>query len=82
MSQDTSRSEAVVEHYKRDKLAVSALRKIQGLIRGFEQERADDVRIARIGMILLLILIGIALFYFFGCKRNLHKREIRQKMSL
>ena len=69
MSHDTSRSDEVVEHYKRDKLAVSALRRIQQLIRDFEQQRVDDARIARIGMTLLMILIAIALFFFFGNER-------------
>ena len=66
MSQETSRSEEVVERYKRDKLAASALRKIHDVIAGFEQDRADDARVAKIGIVLLLVLVCIAYFFFSG----------------
>ena len=66
MSPRTSRSEQVIERYKREKLAASALRKIHDLIQGFEQDRADDARFARIGMAILVVLLGIAMFYFFA----------------
>ena len=66
MSRDTSRSEQVVEQYKRHKLAASTRRKIHRMIIGFEQERADDVRYARIGLIILMVLIGIMLAFYWS----------------
>ena len=66
MSRDTSRSEQVVEQYKRHKLAASTRRKIHRMIIGFEQECADDVRYARIGLIILMVLIGIMLAFYWS----------------
>jgi hypothetical protein len=62
MSQDESRSEQVIEAYKRHKLARYALRRARPIVQGFETERAQDLRCARIGIALILLLLLIALF--------------------
>ena len=69
MSQQSTRSEQVVEQYKRHKLAASALRRIHNLVAGFEQERADDARYARIGLIILVVLVGIALVFYLATEQ-------------
>jgi hypothetical protein len=69
MSADTSRSEQVIEDYKRHKLARSALRHIQDLIRGFEQGRALDQRLARFGLIIILALIGTSIYFLLGADK-------------
>jgi len=66
MTSDTERSDAVVADYKKHKLTGSALRRIREIIRGFEQNRAADVRLARIGIAIILVLLGIAAYFFFG----------------
>ena len=60
MSPDTSRSEQVLEDYKKHKLASSALRRIDDLIRGFEEGRAIDLRLAQFGMLITLGLLGVS----------------------
>ncbi len=62
MSHDTSRSEQVVEGYKKHKLAASALRRIHLLIQGFEQDRAANLRLAGIGLAIILVLTGISAY--------------------
>jgi len=64
MAADISRSEQVVEDFKKRKLTISALRRIQNLILGFEKDRQDDARIARIGLGVLLVVIALAAYYF------------------
>ena len=66
MESETPRSEQVVEDYKKHKLASSALRRIHDLILGFERERAADLRLARIGIVLLLVLLAVAAYFFFN----------------
>lgn len=66
METDNTRSEQVVGDFKKRKLAASALRKIHSLIQGFEQDRADDARLARIGMVVLLVLLGVVAYFFLG----------------
>ena len=66
MSSNSNRSEQVVERYKRHKLAASALHEIHRLLREFEQVRADDKRIAVIGMVALMGLIAVAWFFIAG----------------
>jgi len=66
MTTDTSRSEQVVDDYKKHKLARSALRKIHDLILGYEQDRLADARLARIGIVILLVLIATAVYFFFA----------------
>ena len=60
MSPDTSRSEQVIEDYKKHKLASSALCRIDDLIRGFEEGRALDLRLAQFGMLITLGLLGVS----------------------
>ncbi len=66
MSSDNSRSEAVVDAYKRDKVARSALRRIQVLLAEFDRSRAEDARLAVVGTVLILALIGVALYFFLS----------------
>ncbi len=66
MTADTDRSEAVVEDYKKRKLAHSALRRIGEIIHGFEKDRAADLRTARIGITIIIALLGVAAYFFFG----------------
>jgi len=66
MATDSERSEVVVEDYKKHKLARSALRRIHEIIIGFEQDRAADLRMARIGITIILVLLGVAAYFFFG----------------
>lgn len=64
MTPDTSRSEQVVEAFKKRKLARSALCRIQDLIHGFEQDRVADRRLARIGLVIIFGLIALAAYLF------------------
>jgi hypothetical protein len=66
MTFDTERSEAVVEGYKNHKLASSALRRIQEIIHGFERDRAADLRMARIGIFIIITILGVATWFFLG----------------
>lgn len=66
MASNTERSEAVVEDYKKRKLASSALRRIQEIIQGFERDRAADVYMARIGIFIILAILGFAAYFFLG----------------
>jgi len=66
MPADTERSQAVIEDYKKRKLAGSALRRIHELIEGFERDRAVDLRLARIGVTIILVLLGLSVYYFLG----------------
>ena len=63
MSQETSRSEQVIEGYKKHKLAASALAGIHELIQSFEQERVVDRRLAVIGLLGILLLVGISAYF-------------------
>lgn len=66
MAADYERSEAVVEDYKKRKLASSALNRIHQIIQGFEQDRAADLRMARIGIGIIVLLIAVASYFFFS----------------
>ena len=66
MSQTPTRSEEVVESFKQRKLAQTAMRRIHELIREFEQERNADRRWARIGVILIFLVIGMSLVFFLS----------------
>lgn len=63
MSQQTSRSERVIEGYKKHKLAASALANIHELIQGFERERIVDRRLAVTGLLGILVLVGISAYF-------------------
>ncbi len=65
MNSNSTRSEQVVEDYKKRKVAASALRRIHDIIHGFEREQAQDRRLARLGILaIVLILIVAAVLYF------------------
>jgi len=66
MSQEFSRSEQVIEGYKNHKLAASALAGIHELIQGFEQERIVDRRLAVIGLLGILLLVGISAYFLLS----------------
>ena len=66
MSPTPTRSKAVVEAFKQRKLARSAMRRIHELIQGFEQERVTDKRLAGAGLLAILLLIGVSLYFFLS----------------
>jgi len=66
MAAPTSRSEQVVEHFKKHKLAISAIRRIQALILGFEKDRQADALIARVGLVAVILAVAFVIFYFLG----------------
>ena len=66
MSIDSSRSEQVVESYKKRKLAISALRKIQDIIRGFDEDRAFDARMARIGLVIVVVVVAAVAYFYLS----------------
>lgn len=66
MSQETSRSEQVIEGYKKHKLAASALCRIHELIQCFERDRVADRRLAVIGLLGILVLVGISSFFLLS----------------
>ena len=71
MSNDSSRSEQVVEGYKRHKLASSALREIHRLLQGFEREREHDRRFAVIGIIAVIAIVAAVIFYLGGTSETI-----------
>jgi hypothetical protein len=66
MSTSPSRSEQVVAGFKQRRLAQTALRRIQELLREFEEERAFDRRVARCGVIAVLLLVAVSLCLLFS----------------
>ena len=66
MASQSSRSDEVIEDYKKHKLARSALRHIQELLHSFEQERIQDRKFALIGIGLMVAVIGLAYFFLGG----------------
>ena len=66
MSAQHSRSDEVIEDYKKHKLARSALRRIYELLQAFEEDRAFDKKLARFGVGLMLLLVAVSLFWLFG----------------
>lgn len=63
MSSEGTRSEQVVEAYKKHKLSASAMRRIHELIHGFDEDKASDRRLALIGVVLLAVLLAVAYFW-------------------
>lgn len=66
MESERSRSEQVIEEFKRRRLAVSALRRIREIIHGFEQDRLIDRRLARFGLVIIMALVLLAALFFFS----------------
>ena len=69
MASDSTRSEQVIADYKQRKLGQSALRRIHELIQGFEEEREFDWRVARIGLLVMVLLVSLSLYFVFGGER-------------
>jgi hypothetical protein len=69
MDSEPTRSEQVVAGYKQRKLGQRALRCIHELIQGFEEERAFDWRMARIGLLVMVVLVSVSLYFFFSGER-------------
>ena len=71
METEISRSEQVIEDYKKRKLAASALRRIHEMINGFEHGRAEDRRLAWFGIfaIALILIAAAAMFFNFDSLR-------------
>ena len=63
MSTRPSRSKEVIEDYKKHKLTRSALRHIQDLLQVFDQERAFDRKLAWVGMLFVIFLVAISLYW-------------------
>jgi len=66
MSQEASRSEQVIAAYRKHKLAACALRRVRELIQDFEDERTSNLRLAAVGLPIILLLIGIAGWIFLS----------------
>lgn len=67
MTAESSRSEQVINAYKRHKLSVSALHRVRRMLHGFEQERATDRRLALFGIaVLILLMLAVAAWLFLG----------------
>ena len=69
MASEPTRSERVVAGYQQRKLGLSALRRIHDLIQGFEDERAFDWRMARIGLLVMAVLVSVSLYLVFVGER-------------
>jgi hypothetical protein len=69
MNPEPGRSEQVVADYRQRKLGHSALRRIHELIEGFERERAFDWTAARIGLLALVVLLSVSLYFLLSGER-------------
>ena len=65
MDSNAPRSEQVVEAFKKQKAANSALHKIHRLIESFDEDRKSDIHWAKVGLITFAILLLVALSFFF-----------------
>ena len=66
MATDESRSEQVITAYKRHKLAISALHHVRRVLRGFEEERSVDRRLAIAGVVAIVSLLALAAFFWLS----------------
>jgi ACT domain-containing protein len=66
MTPNVSRSEEVVEDYKKRKLARSAYTKIRDTIEEWDTSRKIDHKLAILGMGAMLIIVVVAVIYFSG----------------
>ena len=66
MAAEPTRSEEVISDFKQRNLARSALRRIQELIQRFEEDRAFDRQLARIGVIAVVLLAAASLYFLFS----------------
>ncbi len=60
----TERSNQVVDNYKQNKLNASVMSRIRHLLNKFESENAADRRWAWIGVVILVGLLSVAIYYF------------------
>ena len=66
MSSDTTRSEEVISDFKKRRLAQSSLHRIQELIHEFDEEHAFDHRLARVGIVIVVLLVSVAFYFLFS----------------
>ena len=66
MAAEPTRSEEVISDFKQRKLARSALRRIQELIQGFEEDRVFDRQLARVGVIAVVLLVTVSIYFLFS----------------
>jgi hypothetical protein len=66
MTPNVSRSDEVVEEYKKRKLARSAYMKIRDTIEEWETARKIDHKLAIFGMGAMFIIVFVAIVYFTG----------------
>ena len=57
-----TRSEQVIDAFKRHKLSLSVFRQIRRVIEGFEKDARTDRQIAEIGIAVLLITTGLVVY--------------------
>ncbi len=62
MGTNITRSEQVIDAFKRHKLAVSIYTQIHRVIEGFEENARIDRQIAEVGIMVLLIVTGLAVY--------------------
>jgi uncharacterized membrane protein len=66
MTADNSRSDQVIEAYKRHKLSISALHHVRRLLCEFDRARAADRKLAIVGVVLILSLLAVAAWMWLG----------------
>jgi hypothetical protein len=66
MSSDTTRSEEVISDFKKRRLAQSALHRIRKLIHEFDEEHAFDRRLARVGIVIVVLLVSVSFYFLFS----------------
>lgn len=66
MNSNATRSDEVIEDFKKWKLANSALYKIHRLIASFDEDRKSNIHWAKVGLISLstLLMIGLSVVFF------------------
>jgi hypothetical protein len=60
MKSDFTRSEQVIEAFKRQKLASSVFKQIHRVIEGFEEDEKLDRQIAEVGLVSLSIVVALS----------------------
>ena len=66
MSTEPTRSEQTISEFKQRKLTRSALHRIKELIQSFEDDRAFDWRLARIGVLAVAVLVVVSAYLLFS----------------
>ena len=65
MDSNATRSEQVIDDFKKRKAAKSALHKIHRLIKSFDEDHQSNIHWAKVGLIALSILLLVGLSIFF-----------------